>query len=109
MSQNRKFEITDARGGAAFTVRVVTRAVAAEVVGVQEDGALKIRLVSSPAGDPATNQELVTFLASQLNVPANKIEIVAGANGREKIISVEGITTADVETKLGSQKAAADD
>jgi uncharacterized protein YggU (UPF0235/DUF167 family) len=108
MSQNRKFEITDARGGAAFTVRVVTRAEATELVGTQEDGTLKIRLVSSPAGDPATNQELVNFLASELGVPTNRIEIVAGANGREKIISVEGISTADVEAKLGGRKAADD-
>jgi uncharacterized protein YggU (UPF0235/DUF167 family) len=105
MSQNRKFEITDARGGAAFTVRVVTRAANTELVGTQEDGTLKIRLVSSPAGDPSTNQELVNFLAEQLGVAANRIEIVAGANGREKIISVEGITTADVEAKLGGRKA----
>lgn len=105
MSQNRKFEITDARGGAAFTVRVVTRAAHTELVGTQEDGTLKIRLVSSPAGDPSTNQELVNFLAEQLSVPADRIEIVAGANGREKIISVEGISTADVEAKLGGRKA----
>jgi uncharacterized protein YggU (UPF0235/DUF167 family) len=105
MSQNRKFEITDARGGAAFTVRVVTRAEAAEIVGTQEDGTLKIRLVSSPAGDPATNQELVGLLAEELGVPTSKIEIVAGANGREKIISVEGISTAEVEEKLGGRKA----
>ncbi len=105
MTQNRKFEITDARGGAAFTVRVVTRAVATELVGTQEDGTLKIRLISSPAGDPATNQELVNFLADQLGVPSSRIEIVAGANGREKIISVEGVSTADVEEKLGGRKA----
>lgn len=104
MSQ-RKFEITDARGGAAFTVRIVTRAVAPEIVGAQEDGTLKIRLVSSPAGDPAANEELVHFLAEQLGVPVERIEIVAGANGREKIISVEGISTADVEDKLGGKMA----
>jgi uncharacterized protein (TIGR00251 family) len=101
MPAKRKFEITDAKGGAAFTVRVVTRAANTEVVGIQEDGSLKIRLVNSPAGDPAANQELVSFLASQLTVPAERIEIVAGANGREKVIAIEGISTADLENKLG--------
>jgi uncharacterized protein (TIGR00251 family) len=105
MSQNRKFEIKDARGGAAFTVRVVTRAAATEFSGVQEDGVLKIRLVSSPAGDPAANQELINFLAQQFGVPVSRIEIVAGANGREKIISVEGISPEDVEAKLGGKTA----
>jgi uncharacterized protein (TIGR00251 family) len=105
MAQGREYKITDARGGAAFTVRVVTRAANTELVGIQEDGSLKIRLVASPAGDPAANQELVNFLAQTLGVAANKIEIVAGADGRDKIISVEGITTADVETKLGGNTA----
>jgi uncharacterized protein len=98
---NRQFRITDAKGGAAFTVRVVTRATSTEVAGLQEDGTLKIRLVSSPAGDPAANKELIDFLASQLGVPVDKIEIVAGADGRDKLVSVEGVSTADVEARLG--------
>jgi len=98
----RKFEITDAKGGAAFTVRVVTRATKTQFAGLQDDGVLKVRLQSTPAGDPAANQELVEFLAVQLGVPLNKIEIVAGQNGRDKLVSVEGVTTEDVESKLGS-------
>jgi uncharacterized protein YggU (UPF0235/DUF167 family) len=72
MSQNRKYEITDARGGAAFAVRVVTRAASAEIVGTQEDGTIKVRLVSSPAGDPAANQELITLLAEKLEVSKDR-------------------------------------
>jgi len=103
MSQNRKFEITDARGGAAFAVRVVTRAVAPEIVGTQEDGTLRVRIVSSPAGNPAANEELIKLLAQQLGVAVERIEIVAGVNERDKIISVEGISTAEVEAKLGGK------
>jgi len=101
MSTDRNFEITDAKGGAAFTVRVVTRAVETEVVGIQEDGSLKIRLKASPAGDEAANAELVEFLSKELGVDKAKIEIVAGKDGRDKLISVEGITTGLVEEKLG--------
>jgi uncharacterized protein (TIGR00251 family) len=100
MPEQRNFEITDAKGGAAFTVRVVTRAVNTEVVGINEDGSLRIRLQASPAGDPAANRELVEFLAEKLEVDADKIEIVAGMNGREKVIAVEGISTAELESKL---------
>lgn len=103
MAQNRKYEITDARGGAAFAVRVVTRAASAEIVGTQEDGTLKVRLVSSPAGDPAANQELINLLAEKLAVAKERIEIVAGANSREKVISVEGVSAGAVEELLGSQ------
>ncbi len=97
---DRKFEITDARGGAALTIRVVTQAERTEIVGVQEDGVLKIRLVASPAGDPAANRELVEFLAQQLKLPTDHIEIVAGNSGREKIVSIEGMNTHEVEQIL---------
>jgi uncharacterized protein YggU (UPF0235/DUF167 family) len=97
---NIKGEISDPRGGAAFTVKVVTRAVDTEFVGIQDDGSLKVRLKASPAGDPEANSELVSFLAKQLGVPSNKIEIVAGGGGREKLVSVEGISTSDVESKF---------
>ena len=98
---DRKFQITDAKGGAAFTVRVVTRSASTQLVGLQEDGTLKIRLMANAAGDSAANEELVEFLASELGVSQDHIEIVAGATGRDKLVSVEGITTLLVEERLG--------
>lgn len=98
----RKFIFTSAKGGAAFTVRVVTRSAATEMVGIQEDGSLKVRLMASPAGDPAANQELVNLLSSKLNIPKDKIEIVAGVDGRDKIVSIVGITAEEVEAKLSA-------
>lgn len=97
---DRKFEITDARGGSALGVRVVTRATHTEIVGKNEDGTLKVRLQASPAGDAAANNELIEFLAGKLGVEVGKIEIVAGEGTRDKILSVEGLTTQQVEDKL---------
>ncbi len=96
----RKFEITDARGGAALNVRVVTQAERTEIVGIQEDGVLKVRLMASPAGDPTANKELLDFLAARLGVSADRLEIVAGATGREKIVSVEGVSAEQIETLI---------
>lgn len=98
---DRKFEITDARGGAALGVRVVTRSANTEIAGKNEDNTLKVRLKANPAGDPAANKELVEFLASTLGVEVSKIEIVAGESSRDKILSIEGMTVAEVESKLG--------
>lgn len=103
MSANRKFEITDARGGAAINVRVVTQAEKTEIVGIQDDGVLKVRLVSSPAGDASANTELLEFLAKLLGVTAAHLEIVVGAGGREKIISIEGVSSQQVEQILFKQ------
>ncbi len=101
MTANRKFEITDARGGAALNIRVVTQADRTEIAGVQDDGILKIRLMASPAGDPAANRELIEFLAARLGVSTDQVEIVAGEGGREKIVSVEGMTSDQVEAIIG--------
>jgi uncharacterized protein YggU (UPF0235/DUF167 family) len=60
-------------------------------------------LVASPAGDPAANAELINLLAGVLEIPVNRLEIVVGVNARDKIISVEGLTTAEVEARLGLQ------
>lgn len=100
MSFNRKFEITDARGGSAFTVRVVSRAETSEIAGLQEDGVLKVRLKAPSAGDDAANDELIGLLAAQLGLDAAQLEIVAGLTGREKLISVTGVSTADIEARL---------
>jgi uncharacterized protein len=94
---NRKFEITDAKRGAAFTVRLITRAEKDEIVGIQEDKSLKIRLTAQPE---EANQALIKFLSKRLGVEESAIEIVAGKESRDKWISVAGISTADVEIKL---------
>ena len=101
---NRKFEITDAKRGAAFTVRVVTRAQNNEIAGILEDQSIKIRLVAAPQ---QANEALINFLSERLGVPESAIEIIAGKENRDKWISVEGITTSDVEAKFhreGSQE-----
>lgn len=98
---DRKFEITDARGGVALGVRIVTRADETEIVGRNEDNTLKIRLMAKGAGEAEANQELIGFLASKLGVAENKIEIVAGESKRDKILSFVGLTVQDVEEKLG--------
>jgi uncharacterized protein (TIGR00251 family) len=95
----REFKITDAQHGAAFTVRVVTRANNVEIVGVQDDGSLKIRLTESPAEGRA-NAQLIDFLAEILEVEPGQIEIVAGADKPNKIVSVEGVQPAWIEQRL---------
>jgi uncharacterized protein (TIGR00251 family) len=98
----RNLEITDAQGGAAFNVRVVTRAEQAEVAGVGDDGLLKVRL-TAPSAEEA-NEELVAFLAEALEVEPNKVEIVAGHSSRDKIVSVQDVLPEVLEERLMSIK-----
>ncbi|MBW4436268.1 MAG: DUF167 domain-containing protein [Pleurocapsa minor GSE-CHR-MK-17-07R] len=97
----RKFEITDVRGGAALTVRVVTQSETTEIASIQ-DGILRIRLIAQEAGDAAANAELIGFLAAKLEVSMDKVQIVAGEGGREKLITIEGLSVEHVNQLLGS-------
>jgi len=98
----RKFEIKDAVGGAAFAVHVITRAERAEIAGVHEGGALRIRLTSSPSEPDRVNEELVAFLAQWLHVRPDAIEIVAGLKGRDKLVSVDGLDPAVLDDRLAA-------
>lgn len=96
MAGERKFEISDARAGAAVNVRVVTQAAQTEFAGLN-DGWIKVRLIAEEAGSYNANEELQNFLADKLGVQPDQVEIVAGMTGRDKIVSIEGVTTAQVE------------
>ncbi len=103
MPNNRKFEITDARSGAFITVRVVTQAEKTEFVGIQEDGehkVVKIRLMAEAAGSDEANEEVLAALAFHLEISVNQLEIVAGASGRDKIVTIMGLNTDQVDQLL---------
>ncbi|NPV67943.1 MAG: DUF167 domain-containing protein [Anaerolineae bacterium] len=101
----RKFEIRDGVGGAAFAVHVITRAERAEIAGVHEGGALRIRLTSSPADPDLVNQELIAFLARWLQVAPGAIQIVAGFKGRDKLVSVDGLDPAVLDERLADRES----
>jgi len=97
----RELNITDASHGAAITVRVVPRANRTEVVGLEDDGTVKIRLMAPAVEvDNEGNEELISFLAELFDVSPQEIEIVAGLEGRRKLISVLNISVDEVERRV---------
>ena len=95
----REFNITDAKGGAAFAIRVVPKSSKTEIAGIMDDGALKIRL-TAPAVDGKANQALIEFLADLFDVKRDQIEIVVGLTSREKLVSVVGLAPGKIEEAL---------
>jgi len=79
--------LSDGKRGAALAIRVTPRARRDEVVEVLADQTIKIRLTAPPVEGKA-NQALIEFLAKILGVPEAKIEIIAGATGRDKLVSI---------------------
>lgn len=95
----RKFKLHDGKQGAALTIRVTPRARKTELSGVLEDGTLRVRLATPPTEDKA-NAALIAFLAGLFGVGKNKIHIVAGEQGLDKIVSILGMTAQEAEDKL---------
>ena len=102
MRDLKNLNITDASRGAAFTVKIVPKANKTEIVGIQEDGTIKIRLMSPPVEGQA-NEELIKFLAEFLKVTAKDVEIVAGLDGRRKLVSVLNVNADDVDRLVKSK------
>lgn len=99
MRDRGDLNITDVQKGTALAVRVVPRATRTEIVGIMDDGTVKIRLMAPPVKGQA-DAELVKFLAASLRINPDDIEIVAGIEDRKKLISVYNLTTAELEERL---------
>ena len=92
--------------GAAIAVKVTPRAKATEVAGLMDDGTIKIRVAAAPEAG-AANNALIGFLSKALNIPANQIDIMGGFASERKLISLIGISPADVEATMTRLAASA--
>ncbi len=95
----REFRLHNGQKGSALAVRVTPRASRNQVVGVINDGTIKVHLVSS-ANESEINASLMAYLAEILGVSKSRLEIVAGENGRDKLISVLDMDTHSVHRKI---------
>jgi len=87
-----------------LAVRVLPGARANEIIGwiadAQGGEVLKIRL-RAPAIEGKANAALIEFLAETLALRPRQISLEHGGKSREKIVRVEGATTAEIRTRLG--------
>jgi uncharacterized protein YggU (UPF0235/DUF167 family) len=78
---------------------VTPRASRNEIVEVLDDGTIRVRIAASPADEEA-NAVLLEFLADILGVTKNKLDIVAGAAGRDKLIAVVDMDMDTVNSRI---------
>jgi uncharacterized protein (TIGR00251 family) len=81
-----------------FRVRAKPRASRSRVIGVS-DGTLSVAVAAPPVAGEA-NAELVDVLARVLGVPKRAVNIVSGARGRTKLVSVEGLSAEVLRERL---------
>ena len=71
-----------------FAIRLTPRAGLDRIDGVDENGALKVRVRAAPV-DGAANVALIELLATHLRVPRTSLSIGAGASARRKLIELD--------------------
>jgi len=79
-------------------VRVQPRASRDALAG-ERAGALVVRLTAPPV-EGAANEALARFLGKALGVPPSAVRIVAGATGRNKVVTVAGLDAAAAFARL---------
>jgi uncharacterized protein (TIGR00251 family) len=95
----RKFRMHDGRKGAAIAVRVTPRASKNEIVEILSDDTIKVHITAPPVEGEA-NEALLKFLGQVLGVAVSRLDIVAGAAGRDKIVSVIDMDAETVHAKI---------
>ncbi|MGD0751581.1 MAG: DUF167 domain-containing protein [Anaerolineales bacterium] len=95
----RDFHLHDGKKGAALALRVTPRASKNEIVEVLSDGTVKVHLTAPPVEGKA-NEALLKFMSEVLDVPLSCLDIVAGAGGRDKLISVTDMDATVLHKKI---------
>jgi uncharacterized protein YggU (UPF0235/DUF167 family) len=96
---DRDTHLHSGRTGSAITVQVSVGAAKTEISEVLEDGTLKIRLAVPRAGKQADDM-LIDFLARVFSATPDKIEIVAGLSGQDKLITILDLDAVSVQARV---------
>jgi uncharacterized protein YggU (UPF0235/DUF167 family) len=89
----------DGKAGAAIAVRITPRASKNAIVEILNDGTVKVHLTAY-GDEKKVNQALTEFLSSVLELPASKLEVVAGLSGNDKLISILDLDARDVQSRI---------
>lgn len=84
----------------SLAVKAIPNAPHSAVAGWLGD-ALRVK-VHAPALAGRANEELCGFLAGELGVSKRAVTVTRGGKSRQKLVSIAGLTLAEVRAKLGA-------
>jgi uncharacterized protein (TIGR00251 family) len=86
-------------GRAELAVRVIPRAARDEIAG-ERDGRLLVR-VTAPPLESRANKALCRLIAKRAAVAPGRVAVVRGGRSRDKLVRVEGLSEAELRSRLG--------
>lgn len=96
---DRKFNLHDGKKGAALAVRLTPKASRNKIVGITDDGTVKVHITADSVDGGAT-PVLMNFLSAVLGVSATRLDLVAGETGYDKLIAVMDMDSVDVHKRI---------
>ncbi len=90
----REFRFHHGGKGAALAVRIKSGSKNNRIKKVLKDGTVVVNLKGNKKD---SNQELLEFLSRELQVEKDRMEIIAGQTGRNKLISILQIQPHDIQ------------
>ena len=97
--------VVAALDGVRLQLRVKPGGRADRLVG-PHDGALKLEVRAAPDRGRA-NEAVIRLLAGVLGVGRSQVGVIAGTTGRDKVVSVSGLSAMDVARRLEADGIAA--
>lgn len=88
--------VESTESGVRIRIYASPKAHKSRIVGLH-DGRLKVQLAAPPV-DGRANQELIRLLARWAGVPKQRVELVRGASGKRKTVSIEGLTAKQIRS-----------
>jgi uncharacterized protein len=79
-------------------VKVLPNAARNEIIGLQ-NGVWRLKIAAPPDKGKA-NKELIDFLSEALAVRKDSLAVLRGHASRDKLISIEGLSQAEVDRRL---------
>ena len=93
----REFRFHDGEKGAALAIRVTQDKTNTGIIKVLNDGTLLINL---PNDDVNIDMELVEYLANLLGVAKKRLDIIAGGEDNERLVSILDMKPSKVQTLI---------
>jgi len=101
LSKLRDLPVEKVEHGAAIAVHLVAQSARDEITQIHEDY-IEVSL-TVPATEATANKALEKFLARQLGIKSEAIEVIVGHSAPQKLVSIVGLSPQEVTQRLTSQ------